>query len=288
MHHHDDRVPYDRPAKGGGRHRRGGGAGRHARRATSFRTAVTMAGTAAVVLTVTTGAYVASYGVPADAAGRATGLRAAVAPPAGSSAPSAPAPGGKPSAAPVTPSAVSSASVSAGRSSAPAESLAPARREGTAPTAPTAPTRLRAMAEAEAAPVNPASPGQIARYVDRVISLANTERAKAGCAALRSDARLRSAAQAHADDMSERGYYDHNSPEGRNAGDRITAAGYSWSTWAENIHRGPKTAAQAMREWMESDGHRRNILNCSFKDIGVGVRFSPHGPWWVQNFAAKR
>ncbi|MGW0465156.1 CAP domain-containing protein [Streptomyces sp. NPDC003027] len=247
-----------------------------------------MAGTAAVVLTVTTGAYVASLGVPDDAAGRATGLRAAVAPPAGNSAVSAPAPGGSPPAAPVTPSAVSSASVSAGRSSAPAENPAPPRREAAAGTAPAAPARLRAMAEAEAAPIDPASPGRIARYVDRLVSLANTERAKAGCAALRSDARLRKAAQAHADDMSERDYYDHDSPEGRNAGDRITAAGYSWSTWAENIHRGPKTATQAMREWMDSEGHRRNILNCSFKDIGVGVRFSPNGPWWVQNFAAKR
>lgn len=88
--------------------------------------------------------------------------------------------------------------------------------------------------------------------------------------------------------MSERDYYDHRSPEGRNAGDRITAAGYSWSTWAENIHRGPKTAAEAMREWMRSDGHRRSILNCSFKDIGVGVRLSANRPWWVQNFAAER
>lgn len=55
----------------------------------------------------------------------------------------------------------------------------------------------------------------------------------------------------------------------------------------ENIHRGPKTPAQAMEEWMGSPGHRDNILNCSFKDIGVGVTLTANGPWWVQNFGAK-
>ena len=125
------------------------------------------------------------------------------------------------------------------------------------------------------------------RYAEQVVALANAERARVGCAPLRPTARLRAAAQAHADDMSARGYYEHRSPEGEDGGDRITAAGYDWRAWGENIHRGPKTPAQAMHDWMSSTTHRRNVLNCSFKDLGVGVNLRSNGPWWVQNFGAK-
>lgn len=128
--------------------------------------------------------------------------------------------------------------------------------------------------------------GAAASYVQQVVDLANAERAKAGCAPFRANGRLNTSAQAHADDMAARDYYEHNSPEGRNAGDRMSAAGYDWHKWGENIHRGPKSAADAMRDWMKSPGHRANILDCGFKDIGVGVNLSGNGPWWVQNFGS--
>ncbi|MFE7515579.1 CAP domain-containing protein [Streptomyces sp. NPDC057540] len=190
-----------------GRHRRRGGPGRLR---PSFRTAVTLAGAAAGVLTVLTGMYVAT---------------------------------------PAT---------------------------GTTATAAAAPDRA------------PAAGWAVPRYVRDVVELANAEREKAGCGPLRSERRLRAAAQAHADDMAARDYYEHRSPEGRDAGDRISGAGYAWSTWGENIHRGPKTPERAMADWMDSPGHRANILNCSFKDIGVGVTLAANGPWWVQDFGARR
>ncbi|CAM5528735.1 CAP domain-containing protein [Streptomyces narbonensis] len=133
-----------------------------------------------------------------------------------------------------------------------------------------------------------AAGGRVSAYVQEVVGLANAEREKAGCGPLRAESHLRTAAQGHSDDMSARDYYEHDSPEGRSAGDRMTGAGYSWSTWGENIHRGPKTPAEAMADWMDSPGHRENILNCSFEDIGVGVTLTASGPWWVQNFGAKR
>ncbi|MEW5658139.1 CAP domain-containing protein [Streptomyces cinereoruber] len=126
------------------------------------------------------------------------------------------------------------------------------------------------------------------RFVKEVVALTNTERTRAGCRPLRVDKHLRAAAQGHAADMAARGYYEHMSPEGRDGGDRMKGAGYAWSTWAENIHRGPKTPARAVADWMGSSGHRANILNCSLKDIGVGVAVTSNGPWWVQNFGAKR
>ncbi|WP_411070273.1 CAP domain-containing protein [Streptomyces sp. cmx-4-25] len=126
------------------------------------------------------------------------------------------------------------------------------------------------------------------RFVKEVVALTNAERTRAGCRPLRTDKKLRAAAQAHAADMAARGYYEHVSPEGRDAGDRMKGAGYAWSTWAENIHRGPKTPTRAVADWMGSSGHRANILDCSLKDIGVGVAVTSNGPWWVQDFGVKR
>ncbi|MFJ7069675.1 CAP domain-containing protein [Streptomyces sp. NPDC101115] len=134
----------------------------------------------------------------------------------------------------------------------------------------------------------PRAAGSAAQYVSQVLTLVNAERKKAGCGPLRSDSRLKAAAQRHADDMASHDYYAHAGQDGRNAGDRITSAGYSWASWGENIHRGPHSPAQAVDEWMNSEGHRRNILNCSFEDLGVGVNLTANGPWWVQDFATRR
>ncbi|WP_144385255.1 CAP domain-containing protein [Streptomyces sp. SAJ15] len=129
--------------------------------------------------------------------------------------------------------------------------------------------------------------GKAARYVQRIVTLANAERAKAGCSPLRVNSRVQAAAQAHADDMAARNYYDHTSPDGSSAGDRMKRAGYRPGAWGENIHKSPKDPDTAMRDWMKSPGHRANILNCGYKDFGVGVNLSGNGPWWVQNFATK-
>ncbi|MGY6018762.1 sigma-70 family RNA polymerase sigma factor [Streptomyces spinosirectus] len=123
--------------------------------------------------------------------------------------------------------------------------------------------------------------------VAQVVALVNQERAKAGCGALTEDPQLEKAAQGHSDDMAARGFFDHTNPDGADPGQRITAAGYKWSTYGENIAQGQQTAAAVMESWMNSPGHRANILNCSFKDIGVGVHKGSGGPWWTQDFGAK-
>ncbi len=128
--------------------------------------------------------------------------------------------------------------------------------------------------------------GANSKYVQQVVDMVNAERAKAGCSPLTINAKLQAAAQGHSDDMAARDYYDHTTPEGRSPGDRMTAAGYHWSTYGENIFKSPKDARTAMDGWMKSSGHRANILNCSFKEIGVGINFKSNGPWWTQNFGA--
>ncbi|MCG6493838.1 CAP domain-containing protein [Kitasatospora sp. A2-31] len=122
-------------------------------------------------------------------------------------------------------------------------------------------------------------------YAQQVVDLVNAERAKAGCGPVTAESRLATAAQNHSEDMANRNYFDHASPEGYHADHRIEATGYRWSSWGENIARGQKDPAAVMNAWMNSSGHRANILNCSFKQIGVGVRTGSGGPWWTQVFA---
>lgn len=124
-------------------------------------------------------------------------------------------------------------------------------------------------------------------FAEQVTTLVNSERSKAGCGPVSANAQLQTAALRHSQDMAAKGYFDHNSPDGRDPGDRITAAGYRWTTYGENIARGQQTAAEVMDGWMNSPGHRANILNCAFKEIGVGVHDASGGPWWTQAFGAR-
>ncbi len=111
--------------------------------------------------------------------------------------------------------------------------------------------------------------------------LTNLERAKAGCGALRIDSRLTAAAQAHSKDMVDRDYFSHTSPDGKGPGDRAAAAGYPrWS--GENIAAGYPTAAAVVQGWMNSAGHKANILNCQSKATGVG--YDSRRNMWTQMF----
>ncbi|MFF9912662.1 CAP domain-containing protein [Streptomyces sp. NPDC013457] len=293
MEHHDEPRPHEQRTHGGGRHRRGGSPRRRAGRAPSFRTSVALAGAATAVLTVAAGAYVASLGSPSGTDTRSEGgALTNVAPLIGRSAPPPQGPSA-PATSPATPAGATGTGVTPSVTPSPPRSAPPAPApKGSASdsaSAAQAPSRAPASEKAVvAAAPQPGGAGTSAQFVEQVVALVNTEREKAGCSPLRADGRLHESAQAHADDMADRDYYAHTTPEGRDAGDRITAAGYTWSSWAENIHRGPKTPVEAMEDWMNSDGHRRNILNCSFKDLGVGVALTSGGPWWVQNFGVRR
>jgi uncharacterized protein YkwD len=128
------------------------------------------------------------------------------------------------------------------------------------------------------APVEPTGNGS---REGQLVDLVNVERAKAGCEPMTSDSRLAKAAQGHSVDMSQRNYFAHTTPEGVTFDERIKAAGYS-RPGAENIAKGSTTASQTMTLWMNSGGHRANILNCDLTRIGVGVTTS--GWYWTQDF----
>ncbi|MGW8765639.1 sigma-70 family RNA polymerase sigma factor [Streptomyces sp. NPDC055815] len=158
----------------------------------------------------------------------------------------------------------------------------------TSPPAPPRPTRTATSAPAPTRTTQtPSGSGSGSGSTEQqVISLVNSERAKAGCGPLTEHPLLTKAAQGHSDDMAARDFFDHTNPDGDGPGERITAAGYTWSSYGENIAKGQTTAAQVMDSWMNSPGHRANILNCDFKEIGVGLHTSG-GPYWTQAFGSR-
>ena len=166
----------------------------------------------------------------------------------------------------------SSTAPSTTATTAPPTTPPPAAPSTTAPPA-TAPP-------ATAAPPTP-SPAPAPTEEDQVVDLVNAARAQAGCGALTVDDRLAAAAKGHSDDMAAQGYFSHTSLDGRSFADRVRAAGYP-DPGGENIAQGQRGAEAVHDAWMNSQGHRENILNCGFATIGVGLHAAS---WtWTQNF----
>ncbi len=149
----------------------------------------------------------------------------------------------------------------------------PAAPEVAGPT--TTPDAVSAPSEPTGRPEPSSGPAEA------VVAATNVQREAAGCGDLRIDLRLEASAQGHAADMSENDYFSHTSQDGREFDDRITAAGYL-RPGGENVAVGQETAEEVVQDWMDSPGHRRNILDCDFVAIGVG--YEPRGNYWVQNF----
>lgn len=122
--------------------------------------------------------------------------------------------------------------------------------------------------------------------------LVNQRRTAAGLKPLAFSAKAAKAAQGHTDDMVRRRYFDHVSPGGSSVADRVNHTGMKWRSVGENIAVGQRTPASVMKSWMNSAGHRANIMNADFTVLGVGAAkegtrgFS--GPTWTQVFARPR
>ena len=107
------------------------------------------------------------------------------------------------------------------------------------------------------------------------------------------DDRLQLTAEGHSQDMAINDYFSHNTPDGTTPWDRIRAQGYFYSMAGENIAAGYASPESVVQAWMNSDGHRANILNCGFKDIGVGYYYLENDTgevnyrhYWTQVFAS--
>jgi uncharacterized protein YkwD len=169
--------------------------------------------------------------------------------------------------------------------SAPASAGTPSQKQQTAPHTKkpkpaTPPGKARKTPPKTSAPVGMAA--QTAAEAE-VLKLVNQERAKVGCTPLAADHSLTKLAEALSKDMAARDFFDHTDPDGATPWDRAAKAGIL-GLGGENIARGQTDAAAVVAAWMNSPGHRANILNCDFKTLGVGVHFGSGGPWWTQDF----
>ena len=122
----------------------------------------------------------------------------------------------------------------------------------------------------------------VSEYEKKVAELVNVERAKYGLSALTLNTGLSSIARAKSQDMSDKHYFSHTSPTYGSAFDMMKSAGIKYNTAGENIAYGYRTPESVVNGWMNSEGHRANILNSSYKEIGVGYVAS--GNYWTQMF----
>ena len=119
----------------------------------------------------------------------------------------------------------------------------------------------------------------------QVASLTNSERKSAGFGSLTLDSQLSKLARMKAEDMAKNGYFSHTSPTYGSAFDMMKQYGVSYRTAGENIAKGQKTAESVMNGWMNSSGHRANILSSTYTHIGVGyAKDSKGNTYWVQVF----
>jgi uncharacterized protein YkwD len=120
-----------------------------------------------------------------------------------------------------------------------------------------------------------------------MISLVNSYRAQVGVAPVTENWNLDMAAIDHSNDQAERMTMTHTGWNGSNAGQRMVENGYQPSTWGENVAYGQPTVAAVMTAWMNSSGHRANILNPAFVHIGVAAVTAANGAiYWTMDLAA--
>ncbi|GGB50437.1 hypothetical protein F3157_19690 [Virgibacillus dakarensis] len=125
----------------------------------------------------------------------------------------------------------------------------------------------------------------LSQYEQQVVDLTNQEREKQGLSPLKVDAELSKVAHEKSRDMSANGYFSHNSPTYGSPFDMMKQYGISYRSAGENIARGQRTPEEVVNGWMNSEGHRANILNPKFTHIGVG--YVENGNYWTQEFIGK-
>lgn len=160
------------------------------------------------------------------------------------------------------------------------------------PTQPNNPPKQQQPTPSKPAPAPtqpaPSAPATNSQFEQQVVQLVNQERAKAGLKPLTYDAQLSQVARLKSQDMANKGYFSHNSPTYGSPFDMMKQFGVSYRTAGENIAAGQRTPAQVVQAWMNSPGHRANILNSQFTHIGVGYATGgSYGHYWTQMFIGK-
>lgn len=123
----------------------------------------------------------------------------------------------------------------------------------------------------------------------RAVDYVNAYRVSAGLPRLVIRTELTTAARLHANDMARRRVMTHTGSDGSDAGTRIWRAGYRWRTWAENVAAGYPSPESVARAWLNSSGHRTNIMNPGIYQVGVAYTISSNGTvYWTMDLATRR
>lgn len=136
--------------------------------------------------------------------------------------------------------------------------------------------------DAPSEPDRPSGSTSVLDYEQQVVTLVSAERAKYGLAALTLDETLCGYARVKSQDMHDQGYFSHTSPTYGSPFDMMRAFGVSYRTAGENIAMGYATPAAVVEAWMNSEGHRANILSANYTTLGVG--YVADGGYWTQWF----
>jgi len=134
----------------------------------------------------------------------------------------------------------------------------------------------------------PSTPDALSAYQREVLDLTNKERAKSGLKPLKSDDQnLNNSAHAKSVDMNQNNYFSHDSPKYGSPFNMMKSFGVTYTSAGENIAMGQKTPTDVVKAWMNSSGHRANILNGKFTHLGVGYVKSSTQSYWTQQFISK-
>lgn len=129
------------------------------------------------------------------------------------------------------------------------------------------------------------SQSSVSAYEQKVVDLTNQERSKQGLPALKINTALSKMARDKSADMRDKGYFSHQSPTYGSPFDMMNAYGIKYSAAGENIAAGQPTPQAVVTAWMNSPGHRANILSKNYTEIGVGyVKGGSYGSYWTQEF----
>ncbi|MEH7072544.1 CAP domain-containing protein [Neobacillus drentensis] len=155
----------------------------------------------------------------------------------------------------------------------------------TAPTPAPAPKQTTPAPKQPTQTQNAPTTGAVSQYVQQVIDLTNAQRSKNGLPALKADTQLNGVAQKKSLDMQQKNYFSHTSPTYGSPFDMMRDFGVTYKSAGENIAQGQRTPQEVVTAWMNSEGHRRNILSSKFTHIGVG--YEATGKHWTQMFIGK-
>jgi uncharacterized YkwD family protein len=139
--------------------------------------------------------------------------------------------------------------------------------------------------ETSTEPTTPQTTSTLSAYEQKVVDLTNQERVNNGLPALKVDLTLSKMAHEKSRDMSANGYFSHTSPTYGSPFDMMKKYGISYRSAGENIAMGQRTPEEVVKAWMNSEGHRKNILSPNFNHIGVG--YVSQGNYWTQEFIGK-